>query len=227
MFRDFGTQGKKHKINKPPQNHGGGGYQPTYKSVGNHANENDSFSMKGALKNLDKATAGQSEFDMDGFKHNLALYSAIGAWAISIYFAYEGFKFENTSVLWVGWVLAILVTCGEFIFNTEIRKLTVTLLLIGLICYLYGIYSNVVGFWSVQNPTLPFPWFDKSAAMSWFVGSILEIYPEAAFAWGVRAYTGDFFGNIVTLISTRGQSVGTKVNKQSVIREDLKDRIGH
>jgi len=165
----------------------------------------------------------EDEFDMDGFKHQLAKISAILAWAISIYFSYLGFKFQNTEVLWVGWVLGFLITCGEFIFNTELKRLSLTLVAIGIVCYGYGVYSNVVGFWSIQYPNQTFPWFKPESAMSWFVGIILEIYPEAAFAWGMRALTGDLVGNVASLAS------GVFTGQKRTYRMDtnIKDRIGH
>lgn len=165
----------------------------------------------------------EPEFDMDGFKHQLAKISAVLAWVISIYFSYEGFAFQNKELLWVGWLLGFLVTCGEFIFNTELKRLSLTLVAIGFICYAYGVYTNVVGFWSIQNPNLPFPWFQKDAVMSWFVGAILEVYPEAAFAWGMKALTGDLVGNIASLAG--GAMTGQKKTYQ--VTEEFKNRIGH
>lgn len=162
------------------------------------------------------------EFDMDSFKHQLAKISAILAWIVSVYFSYEGFKFQNESVLWVGYLLAFLVTCGEFIFNTEIKSLSLTLVLIGLVCYVYGVYSNVVGFWSIQYPDQLFVWNSSQSVMSWFVGAILEIYPEAAFAWGMRAKTGDLVGNVVKLAG--GAVTGQK--REYHVDSEIAKRIG-
>lgn len=186
-------------------------------------NFNEKFGQERPQEQRDVPKHSEPEFDMDGFKHQLAKISAVLAWVISIYFSYEGFAFQNKELLWVGWLLGFLVTCGEFIFNSELKKLSLTLVAIGAVCYGYGVYSNVVGFWSIQYPNIPFPMFTKEAAMSWFVGSILEIYPEAAFAWGMKAMTGDLVGNIAGLAG--GAITGQRRTYQ--VMEEFKNRIGH
>ena len=208
----FDFKPNKNKHNQPKQ--------PTYHPVGKESTPqslNEKFNSDRRTKSRD-----DQDFDMDGFKHQLAKFSAVLAWVISIWFSYLGFKFQNQEVQWIGWVLGFLITCGEFIFNTELKRLSLTLVAIGVICYAYGIYSNVVGFWSIQFPTEAFPWFDKRAAMSWFVGAILEIYPEAAFAWGMRAMTGDLVGNLASLAS--GVATGNKRTYE--IAEQLRERLG-
>lgn len=201
---------------KPPKNKNkGGGHFVPPQSLHEKVNQEGQAGIRPARPIAD-------EFDMDAFKHQLAKISAILAWIVSVYFSYEGFKFQNESVLWVGYLLAFLVTCGEFIFNTEIKSLSLTLVLIGLVCYGYGVYSNVVGFWSIQFPDQLFVWNSSQSIMSWFVGAILEIYPEAAFAWGMRARTGDLVGNVVKLAG--GAVTGQK--REYRVDSEIAKRIG-
>lgn len=207
-------QPKKNKGNSPKMPN------PVYHPVGRETSP-ESLNEKFNSERRSKSRDGQ-DFDMDGFKHQLAKFSAVLAWVISIWFSYLGFKFQNQEVQWIGWVLGFLITCGEFIFNTELKRLSLTLVAIGVICYAYGVYSNVVGFWSIQYPATPFPWFEKEAAMSWFVGAILEIYPEAAFAWGMRAMTGDLVGNLASLAS--GVATGNKRTYE--VTEQIRERLG-
>lgn len=137
--------------------------------------------------------------EQDG-RHKLAVLTALVAWVVSIRFNYLGFKLENDNGLWLGWFFGIVITVVELVFNSKTQRLSLTLIVVGIICYCYGSITNVLGFWSFQKGMIPFPWFDTSALMSWFVGLILEILPEPLFMWGIGAeLEGDLLGNIVGL----------------------------
>lgn len=144
-------------------------------------------------------------------KRLIAFISAIGLWAVSMYFSYKGFEFESTEVLWFGVVMALVVTTVELVFNTKITKLNPTLLLTGILCYMYGVYTNVTGFYVLQHGTLEGFFTQTQWLIPSFAGLVSEILPEALFAWGIGAYNdGDLVGNIGEMFAT---NTGNSNNK--------------
>lgn len=138
---------------------------------------------------------------LDG-RHKLAVLGALVCWVLSVYFSYLGFSVDNTQMLWVGWVMAMVVTIVELAFNTPVSRLPLTLVVIGLICYAYGIWTNITGFWSLQHPGVPFEVFTIKAVMPIVIGLVLEVLPEPLMMWGIMAkIEGDFLGNISGLWS--------------------------
>lgn len=138
---------------------------------------------------------------LDG-RHKLAVLGALVCWGLSMYFSKEGFSVGNTVMLWVGWVLAGIVTVVELVFNSPTQKLSLTLIVVGVLCYLYGIWTNVTGFYNLQHPDIAFEVFSTQSMLSWFVGFIMEVLPEPLFMWGIAsAFDGDFLGNLAGLWS--------------------------
>lgn len=132
-----------------------------------------------------------------GLKRLLALIAAGGLWGVSMYFSYKGFEFEATEVLWFGIVMALVVTVVELVFNTQINKLNPTLIGAGILCYLYGVYTNVTGFYLLQHGELVGFFSGTNWLIPTFAGLVSEILPEALFAWGIGAYAdGDLVGNV-------------------------------
>lgn len=132
---------------------------------------------------------------LDG-KHRLAIVGALVSWGLSMWFSYQGFKLESSTLLWVGWILAFLVTIVELVFNSPTRDLSFTLIIIGIMCYGYGVWTNITGFWAVQHPGMDFQVFTEKSILSIFVGTILEILPEPLFMWGIGSLGADVLDNI-------------------------------
>lgn len=142
----------------------------------------------------------RNKFNRLDSRHKLAILASLVAWSISIYYSYLGFATEATRAKFIGLALAGIVTVVELVFNSRTRQLSMTLIVVGVLCYLYGVWTNIVGFWDFQNPSVQFPWFHESAILSWFVGSILEILPEPLFMWGIGSeLEGDLLGNLIGL----------------------------
>lgn len=138
---------------------------------------------------------------MDG-KHKIAAVAAIVAWGLSIMFSQEGFALSSPKGAWMGWALAGIITAVELVFNTSTSKMSQTLVLTGLLCYLYGIWTNITGFWDYQHPDVSFVIFSTQSILSLLVGTVLEILPEPLFMWAVgTAFEGDFIGNLSGLWS--------------------------
>lgn len=143
---------------------------------------------------------------LDG-RHKLAILAAAMAWYFSIMFSQTGFALSAPKTQWMGWALAGIVTTVELVFNSSTRKLSWTLIITGGLCYIYGIWTNVTGFWEYQYPSIAFDIENQATWLSVFVGAILEILPEPLFMWGIgSAYEGDLIGNIVGLWSGQLQA---------------------
>ena len=137
--------------------------------------------------------------NLDGRK-KLAIIGALVCWVLSVYFSYLGFRIDNDQMWYVGLVMAFVVTIVELAFNTPMHKLPLTLAVIGIICYIYGIVTNITGFWSLQHPGTTFVWFQMSSLMPIVIGLVMEVLPEPLFMWGLDVRVGgDLLGNIAGL----------------------------
>ena len=132
--------------------------------------------------------------------HLLAAGVAVLLWFMSVQFSVDGFGFILPKYKWMGYLLAISVTVIELVFNEEGMNHSLTVVAVGLMSYLYGIVTNVIGIWNAQggadlsgNPfMLLFPVI---------LGFFLEVAPEPLFMWGLlgsgaRDLLGHLFGNV-------------------------------
>jgi hypothetical protein len=113
----------------------------------------------------------------------------------SIYFSYDGFDQKmggNANyaaiaiVLGIG--LAIIFTIIEFIFNSGFGKLNLTLIVCGILAYVYSIKMNHDGITHILGMTDPLS--------AWVLASAMDILPESMFAWALGdSLKGDLFGN--------------------------------
>jgi hypothetical protein len=133
-------------------------------------------------------------------KRKALVILAVTAWFLSIRFSKNGFSLDAPNMAWMGWLLGLIVTGVELAFNDRNQKQTLTIIIIGLICYSYGVWTNVTGFWDAQNPGQAFQPFDPASLMAWFVGLILEILPEPLFMTALgRGREADPLGNIAEI----------------------------
>ncbi len=130
--------------------------------------------------------------------HLLACGVAVLLWFISVQFSVDGFGFILPKYKWMGYLLALSITVIELVFNEEGMQHSLTVVAIGILSYLYGIVTNVLGIWQAQgggdagqNPLiLLFPVV---------LGFFLEVAPEPLFIWGLlgtgmRDLLGHLFG---------------------------------
>ncbi len=133
-------------------------------------------------------------------RHKIAVIASLVCWGISIFFSQQGFAIDASKSAWLGWILGGIVTVVELVFNSPTQRLSLTLIGAGILCYVYGVWTNVTGFWEYQNPGVVFPIWSQASMMSWFVGVMIEVLPEPLFMWGVgSAFGGDLVGNLVGL----------------------------
>ncbi len=127
----------------------------------------------------------------------LAVAVAVMLWIMSIQFSAGGFNFVMPHYIWMGYALGIAITVLELVFAEEGMKHSLTLSAVGLLAYIYGVVTNVVGIWvaqgspdASQNPlVLLFPIL---------LGFFLEVTPEPLILWGfmgtgVRDALGQIF----------------------------------
>lgn len=139
-------------------------------------------------------------------KRWLAAIIAIALWVASINFSLDGFDGgmgTNVGKLgWVGWTLAALVTIMELVWNTPGARSNTTIFATGVLCYMYGIYTNVAGFYFMQGNTWEtFKAEPITILFPFLVGLLCEVVPEVLLVWAVLGDEGspeesDFFGNL-------------------------------
>lgn len=136
------------------------------------------------------------EFDWDEFLHRASVWGGVIMAIVSIWFSYDGL--DQTVVggnpayteiaKAVGIIMAIIVTLVQFVFNTDIRKLTTTLIIGGIISYIYSMTTNYLG-------------INHLFGFHGFVGGMIAFFwdalPEALIAWGLRdTSNGDMIRNM-------------------------------
>src|SRR5512135_2402321 len=83
--------------------------------------------------------------------HLLAAGVAILLWFMSVQFSVDGFSFILPRYQWMGYLLALSVTVIELVFNEEGMGHSLTVVAVGLVSYLYGIATNIIGIWAAQG----------------------------------------------------------------------------
>lgn len=147
---------------------------------------------------------------------------AIVFWAVSMNFSYDGFDISVPGMSWVGVVLAIGVTVVELIWNKQGMNGNLTLVAAGLLCYVYGMYTNVAGILYAQGLTmdtvLATP---ENILFPLILGMFLEVVPEPLLVWGLVGVTdggdllGNLFGSVKASVQPQVQKQQPPVNQQA------------
>lgn len=127
--------------------------------------------------------------------HLLAAVGALALWVMSIQFSTDGFGFMLPEYRWMGYVLGLVITVLELVFNEEGTNHTMTLLIGTGLAYLYGVSTNIMGIlWAQGNPEMT-----SNIARLVFasvLGGLLEIMPEPLFAWAIGRLRKDPLGHL-------------------------------
>jgi len=136
----------------------------------------------------------------DGLLRIIGFLSAAALWGMSVHFTSRGFGFQmGEDTQWIGIVLALVMTAIQIIWNNESRNTNLTIFIVGLCSYAYGIWANVVGIMGLRADgseggilALVFPIL---------LGVFVEIVPEPMLVWAITGEwsTGDFFGNLINV----------------------------
>lgn len=113
-----------------------------------------------------------------------AILVALLLWFMSVQFSVDGFNFVLPKYQWMGYLLALAVTALELVFNEEGMRHSLTLVTVGLLSYLYGIITNVIGVWVAQGSPDP---LNNPLAIVFpaLLGFFLEVSPEPLLVWGL------------------------------------------
>lgn len=129
-----------------------------------------------------------------------ALWGGIGLAFVSMYFSWDGLdqipggnpNYSEIAQI-IGIVMAIATTLIQFIFNTDIRKQSSTLILIGVVSYVYSLITNYMGIEHL---------FGFKGVLGGLISVFMDVAPEAMIAWSLNdAVSGDMVGNIIKSIT--------------------------
>lgn len=142
-----------------------------------------------------------------------SLVMGIALLFISMFFSYDGFdssagnggNYETLAKI-IGWCIAITVSVIQFVFSTDYKGLNWTLRLVGIVSYVYSIWSNKLGI----AHTLLMP-----ETNSWVVSVFMDVVPEPLIAWSLgEALSGDVVGNIGKMFFGSNENTSSQNNKK-------------
>lgn len=127
-----------------------------------------------------------------------AKITGIAVLIVSMQFSQNGFGFKDQNIAYAGWILAVAVTVAQFIFNSKVRSLNWTITVLGVMSYVYSIWTNIIGFYQYQG--IPINLFSTDAILPVLASIFLDVYPETSLAWSFNASgDGDLIGNIMAV----------------------------
>jgi hypothetical protein len=151
-------------------------------------------------------------------KKFLAVITGLLVLYVSWILSAQGFALSKEAI-WIGYVIALAVTSAELIFNTRVRELNWTIVVVGVLAYTYSIYTNIAGFFS--NSYIQFG-MNVPTLIACLAGAFIDVYPEMALAWAFDAsLDGDFVGNLAKVVGD-----GKLVNpEQSNISPEIHSKL--
>ncbi len=131
----------------------------------------------------------------------LAKITGIAVLVVSMQFSQSGFGFKGQDIAVSGWVLAIAVTVAQFVFNSRVRNLNWTITVLGIMAYVYSIWTNIVGFYAFQGKVVTLDMlFTFDAILPVFASAFMDIFPEAIISYAFNASgEGDLIGNVLAV----------------------------
>ncbi len=131
----------------------------------------------------------------------LAKITGIAVLVVSMQFSQSGFGFKGQDIAVSGWVLAIAVTVAQFVFNSRVRNLNWTITVLGIMAYVYSIWTNIVGFYAFQGKAVTLDMlFTFDAILPVFASAFMDIFPEAIISYAFNASgEGDLIGNVLAV----------------------------
>jgi hypothetical protein len=137
---------------------------------------------------------------------------------ISMYLSFDGFDGEvsgsNTGYsaigILIGFVFAVTVTIIQFIFTNDYKKLNPTLVVIGVLSYVYSIYTNKLGAHNLLH---------MSDVMAWITAGFADIVAEPMIAWGLgESLVGDLLGNLWNVVGGEEEKPRPKQHVKSTYK---------
>lgn len=164
------------------------------------------------------------------FLRGAAFFGGLIAMYTSAQFSVAGFSIDNPDLVWVGWLLAFLIIIVEFTWRKPGMEDNVTMAVVGISAYVFGIITNVRGLMIAMGVSNP-----MSDVFSFIIaiitGVFLEVMPEPFFSWGLTGKSmADMFGEVQTMMNGTGkpvhhpQTVGDRV-RNSIPDEEVMRRL--
>lgn len=153
-----------------------------------------------------------TEESVQKMKKILALIVGLALMFVSVTFSISGFNFEVQSdpAGVTALAMAIGVIAIELVFNGQLsyNQVNITLYVLGILAYAYGVISNVIGFWAYQGIgiTTISDILRVDAIFGLIAGIFLEIAPEPLIIYGLIGISnkeGDLIG---ALFNTFGRT---------------------
>jgi hypothetical protein len=144
-------------------------------------------------------------------KKVIALVIALGVLWASIVFSKNGFNFDtNSQYVWIGWLLAFAATSAEFMLASDFRKINWSILMLGVVAYVYSIWTNIQGFQALRGMHTT-DLFSISASI------FMDVYPEVAISWALgESKLGDVLGNLVKTLQNPEQVTAQNGTTQQI-----------
>ena len=136
---------------------------------------------------------------------------------ISAQFSVDGFNFSIDNRAWIGWAIAGIIVVLESVWQKFGDNRT--LFGIAMICYGYGVTTNVLGILSNRGGYDGNPW---SLLVPIVFGILLEVFPEPVLAWSISGdVSSDPIGKFIDGLTTEGVSSPTpKTYHAPIIEKD-------
>lgn len=135
------------------------------------------------------------------FLRGAAFVGGLIAMYVSAQFSVSGFSIDHPKLIYVGWFLAILIIIVEFVWRKPGMENNLTMAIVGISAYAFGIATNVRGLMLAMVITdVQKDFFAFTIAL--ITGIFLEIMPEPFFSWGLTGKSmADMFGEVRSMIN--------------------------
>lgn len=120
---------------------------------------------------------------------------AVSFWIVSVIFSVEGFGFSAPDYKWVGYVLAIGILVFELMFNERPQHATTLLTAVGVLAYIYGVITNILGLWLAQNKP-DYIAHPMLASVAIIFSLVIEIAPAPAILFALDVPGRDFLHGV-------------------------------
>lgn len=142
---------------------------------------------------------------------------AVLLWGISMRFSVDGFKISVQDDAWIGWVLGLMVTYLQIMFNRGAPNKT--LHIAGVVAYAYGMSTNLIGLFELRGGALA-TWETLSAnplsgllqvGVVLTLAAAVEVIPEHLIIYCIRqdGQDGDFIDSLFRGMPKKNQSPRT------------------
>lgn len=155
----------------------------------------------------------------------ISFFIGLGILIISMYWSQDGFNFDiagtsgyKTLAVLIGWFLAITVTVVEFIFSSNFKDLNPSLILFGIMAYVYSIYTNYEGILHFQGTS-------QNWQGALVLGIFMDALAEPMIAWSLyESRGGDFIGNIINSVRAIGKGLASAPDSFRERNQNQNDR---